>query len=72
MRYFASGTPGNLPEHVVGLPVIGIQFMSEISHDCSLDYFTVWAADFRPSAYRECKDLACILKPCPRLHSLLE
>jgi len=29
MRSFAAKTPDGLPEHLVGLPVLGIQFVSE-------------------------------------------
>ena len=52
--------PGDLSEHFVDLPLIGIQFVSEVLKDGILDFFTVRTADFRALAYRECKEDAAL------------
>jgi len=62
MRPFASKTPYSLPEHFVCLPLIGIQFVSEISKDGILDFFTVSAGDLLTSTYRECKEESALLQ----------
>jgi len=61
MRSYAAKALYNLPKNLVWLPVIGIQFMSEILPRLHLVFFTVSAADFRASAYHECKEKSALL-----------
>jgi len=49
---YAVETPNGLPEHIVGLQLIGIPLMPEILQDSILDYFTIWTPDFHVSTYR--------------------
>ena len=46
IRFSAAGTPDSVPEHFVGLPVIGIQFLQKISQSSIWDFFTMWATNF--------------------------
>jgi len=41
MRYFGAKTPDGLPEHIAGLPAIGIQFVSEILTGFHFGFFTL-------------------------------
>jgi len=41
IRFSAAGTPDSVPEHFVGLPVIGIQFLQKISQSSIWDFFTM-------------------------------
>jgi len=61
VSFFTAKTPDGLPELVVCLLVIGIHFMSEILPRLQLDFFTVSAAGFRASVYRECKEESALL-----------
>jgi len=53
--------PSVLPEHLLGLPAIEMQFIPEILTRFYLGYFTVRAAVLRFSAYRECKRDSALL-----------
>jgi len=53
---YAAQTPDVLPEHLVVMPVIKIQLMSQFTQDCILNLFTTWAGYSPTSVYRGCKE----------------
>ena len=49
-------TPDGLPEHLVGLSIIGINFTSKFIPQSHFKLFTTLSADFHASAYCKCKE----------------
>jgi len=64
IKSFASNAAGNLPEHLVGLLVITIQFMSEIPPRSQFAYFQPrWLRIFAPQRTVNAKIVSIVLKP---------
>jgi len=65
VRYFAAGTTDGLPEHFVGLPVVGIQFMSELLPSLHFGLFHRECCGIsRLSLPRMQRRVAFVMKPC--------
>jgi len=55
MKSFAAVRLNGLPEHIIDLPVIAIQFMPEILPRLHFGIFSITPADSLASAYCQCK-----------------